>query len=99
MEGRSVFEVSSLIALSSVRALPDNVVWLSQVARTATRRTGHLFAAGLLDYYTATLREIRSAGFRGYWSQEFRPYLRAAAGQFSPAHESLTERLLRRRRS
>ena len=97
-EHRSIFEVSSLIALSTVRALPENLVWLSQVARTATRRTGQLFAGGLLDYYSATLREIRSRGFRGYWSQEFRPYLRAAAEQFSPAHESLTERLLRRRR-
>ena len=97
-ERRSVFEVSSLIALSTVRALPDNLVWLSQVARTATRRTGQLFAGGLLDYYSATLQEIRSTGFRAYWSQEFRPYLRAAAEQFSPAHESLTERLLRRRR-
>jgi hypothetical protein len=41
-----------------------------------------------------------SAGTRSgaaYWAREFRPYLRAAAGQFSPAHRSLTERLLQRK--
>ena len=95
---RSVFEMSSLIALSTVRNLPENVVWLSKVARSATLQTGHFFADGLLDHYSATLQEIRGAGFRAYWVGEFRPYLRAAAEQFSPGHESLTQRLLRRKR-
>jgi type VI protein secretion system component VasA len=36
-------------------------------------------------------------GFLQYWTREFRPYLRGAAEQFAPAHESLTERLLRRK--
>jgi hypothetical protein len=96
-ERRSVFEMSSLIALSTVRNLPENVVWLSKVAKSATIHTGRFFAEGLLDHYSATLKEIRGAGFGAYWVGEFRPYLRAAAAQFSPARESLTQRLLRRK--
>ena len=70
-ERRSVFEMSSLIALSTVRNLPENVVWLSKVARSATLQTGHFFADGLLDHYSATLQEIRGAGFRAYWVGSF----------------------------
>jgi hypothetical protein len=93
---RSVFELSSLIALSTVRAVPENLMWLSRCARTATRRTGQLFAEGLLDHYRTTLREIRETGYLNYWTREFRPYLRAAAQQFSASHRSLTERLLQK---
>jgi hypothetical protein len=93
---RTVFEVSSLVALATVRAAPENLLWLSRCARTATMRTGQIFAATLLDHYRATLGEIHRAGFAEYWKREFRPYLRAAAGQFSTAHESLTERWLGR---
>ena len=93
---RSVFQLSSLIALSTVRAVPENLMWLSRCARTATRRTGQLFAAGLLDHYRATLGEIRETGYLNYWTREFRPYLRAAAQQFKTSHRSLTERLLQR---
>jgi len=91
---RTVLELSSLMALSTVRAVPGNLLWLSRCARTATFRTGQFFAEGLLDHYRTTLREIRDTGYLAYWTREFRPYLRAAAGQFSPAHRSLTERLL-----
>ena len=51
----------------------------------------------MLDHYTKALAEIGREGFLHYWTREFRPYLRGAAEQFAPAHESLTERLLRRR--
>jgi len=91
---RSVFEISTLMALSAVRAVPENLMWLSRCARTATRRTGKLFAEGLLDHYRVTLGEIRETGYLNYWTREFRPYLRAAAQQFSASHRSLTERLL-----
>jgi hypothetical protein len=96
---RSVLELSSLMTLSAVRAVPANLLWLSRCARTATLRTGQLFADGLLNHYRATLRDIRDVGYLVYWTNEFRPYLRAAADQFSPAHQSLTERLLKKRRS
>jgi hypothetical protein len=93
---RSVFQLSTLISFATVRAVPENLLWLSRCARTASRRTGRLFAAGLLDHYGATLREIRETGYLNYWTREFRPYLRAAAQQFSASHRSLTERLLQR---
>jgi len=93
-EHRSVFELSSLVALSTVRAVPENLLWLSRCATTATRRTGGFFAEGLLDHFRTTTNQIRETGFLRYWIREFRPYLRAAAAQFSVSHESLTERLL-----
>ncbi|MEX2303482.1 MAG: hypothetical protein WD733_21245 [Bryobacterales bacterium] len=95
---RSVFEVSSLLALSAVGRLPENVRWLSRSARTAARRTGQLVAGTLLDHYSLTLREIREAGFVAYWSGQFRPYLKGAAAQFSRQKPTLTERFLKRQR-
>ncbi len=95
---RSVFAVSSLMAIAAAGRLPDNVLWLSRAARSAARRTGRVFGEVILDHYTDTLNEMSRAGFLAYWRQEFRPYLRAAAQQFAPDHPSLTERLLRRRR-
>ncbi len=94
---RTVFELSSLMAISTVRAMPENLIWLSRCARTATIRTRKIFAEGLLDHYRITLSEIRETGYPAYWAREFRPYLRAAAQQFSSSHQSLTERLLQRR--
>jgi hypothetical protein len=95
-QNRSVFELSSLLALSAIGRLPENLRWLSRCAGLAARRTGQLFAGALLDHYTLTLREIRETGYLPYWTREFRPYLRAAAAQFSPRRMSLTERFLRR---
>jgi hypothetical protein len=96
---RSVFEMSSLVALATVRAMPENLMWLSRCARTATIRTGSLCAEALLEHYRTTLAEIREAGYLAYWTREFRPYLRAAAQQFSVSHRTLTERFLQRRAS
>ena len=93
---RSVFELSSLMALAAIGRLPENLRWLSRCARSAARRTGQVFAGALLDHYAATLREIREIGYLPYWTREFRPYLRAAAGHFSPRRSSLTGRLTRR---
>lgn len=93
---RTVFEVSSLLALSAIGRLPENVRWLSKSARTAARRTGQLVAGTLLDHYSLTLGEIREAGFVSYWSAQFRPYLKGAAAQFSRQRPTLTERFLRR---
>jgi hypothetical protein len=93
---RSVFQLSSLIALSTVRTMPTNLLKLSRSAGTATFRTGQFFAKGLLDHYANTIKEIREVGYVAYWTREFRPYLHAAAKQFSASHRSLTERLLDR---
>ena len=93
-QGRSVFGMSSLLAVSTVAHVPANVLWLSRAARSAVRRTGRVLGDTVLDHYTTALAEIGRTGFFAYWSREFRPYLRGAAEQFTPARESLTERLL-----
>lgn len=93
-QGRPVFVVSSLMAISTVAHVPANVVWLSRAARSAARRTGKVLGEAILDHYTDALAEIARTGFLAYWTREFRPYLRGAAEQFAPDHESLTERLL-----
>jgi hypothetical protein len=94
---RTVFTVSSLMAVSAVAHVPAHVLWLSKAARSAARRTGKVLGEAVLDHYSETLAEITRTGFLAYWSREFRPYLHAAAAQFAPGHESLTERLLRRK--
>jgi hypothetical protein len=95
-QGRTVFGMSSLLAISTVAHVPANVLWLSRAARSAVRRTGRVLGDAVLDHYTAALAEIAQTGLLAYWSREFRPYLRGAAEQFAPEHESLTERLLKK---
>jgi hypothetical protein len=91
---RSIFETSSVMAVSAARALPGGVRWLSASARVGAARTGQVFAAALLDHYRQTLREIRDIGYLTYAGRQFRPYIRAAAGQFSPKRRTLTQRLI-----
>ena len=93
---RSVFELSSLIALSTLRTMPSGLLKLSRSARTATLRTGQFFAQGILDHYQSTMKEIREAGYVTYLTREFQPYLDAAAKQFSLSHRSMTDQLLDR---
>jgi hypothetical protein len=93
---RSVFELASVMALSAASRIPANVVWMTSASCWGVQRTGELVAGAILDHYVVTLREIREAGFLSYWTREFRPYLRAAADQFSPRRLSLTERLITR---
>ena len=59
------------------------------------RRTGQIAVESLIGHYRDTLGEIHRTGFLAYWAREYRPYLRAAAAQFSPRRRTLTERLLR----
>jgi hypothetical protein len=56
---------------------------------------GKVLGETILNDYTSALSEIRSTGFTIYWPQEFRPYLRGAAEQFTREHELLTQRFLR----
>jgi hypothetical protein len=94
---RSVFTVSSLMAVSALAHVPGNVLWLSRAAHSAARRTGKVLGSPILDHYAQSLEEISRTGFVAYWTREFRPYLRAAALQFAPHHETLTEKLLHKR--
>jgi hypothetical protein len=93
---RSIFETSSMMAVSAARAFPDRVQWLYASSRVGARRTGEIFAAALLDHYSRTLTEIRQVGYLKYATRQFRPYVRAAANQFSPDRQTLTERVLER---
>jgi len=95
-QNRSVFELSSLLALSSIAHVPYNLQRLARAARRAAWSTGQSFASPLIEHYRLTLQQIHQTGYLAYWVLEFRPYLRAAAGQFSPQRRSLTERLLLR---
>ena len=95
-QDRSVFETSSLMAVSAARALPGGVRWLSASARVGATRTGQIVAAALLDHYKQTLSEIQQVGYLAYAGRQFRPYIRAAVGQFSPARRTVTQHLLER---
>jgi hypothetical protein len=95
-QNRSVFETSSMMAVSAVRSLPDGVRWLSASTVAGAKRTGEVVASALLEDYRKTLREIQQTGYVTYAVQQLGPYVRAAAGQFSPARRTLTERLLDR---
>ncbi len=93
-QNRSVFETSSMMALSAVQAVPDGVRWLSASTKVGAARTGQVLAAALLDHYHHTLADIRQTGFVAYGGHQLRPYLRAAVNQFSPRRRTLTERLM-----
>jgi hypothetical protein len=97
-QDRSVFETSSVMALSATRALPDGVRWISASARVGATRTGQIFAAALLDHYRQTLSEIRHVGYVGYARRQLRPYIRACLNQFSPERRTVTQRLLEKLR-
>jgi hypothetical protein len=93
-QNRTLFEVSSLMAMSAMADLPQKARWLSASARHAAGKTGSMFAGVLLDHYRTTLQEIRETGYVRYAVRRYRPYLYAAVMQFSPGRASLTERLL-----
>jgi hypothetical protein len=93
-QNRSIFETSSMMALSAIRAVPAGVHWLYSSTRVGAARTGQITAAVLLDHYSQTLRELREVGYFRYATRQLRPYLGAAVRQFSPARKTLTQRLL-----
>ena len=92
-QNRSIFETSSVMAVSAAQALPGGLRWLTASTRVGAMRTGEVFAASLLDHYKQTLNEIRQVGYVAYAGRHFRPYVRAAVAQFSPKRSTLTERL------
>lgn len=95
LQRRSIFELSALMALSAIRKAPETLRWIGRSTSVSAARTGALLGETLLVHYRQTLAEIHRKGFLAYWAEEFRPYLAAAARQFSPDRESLTERLLK----
>jgi len=71
------------------------LLWLGDASLVGMNKTGELMAGALLGHYAELLKQIREQGFGAWWAQAFRPYLRAAAGQFSRDRVSSTERLFR----
>lgn len=98
-QDRTVFEVSSLLAMSAIATIPQKTRWVSASARLAAGKTGAVMSGVLIDHYRLTLTEIRKTGYVPYAVQQFRPYLYAAASQFSRGHGSLTERLFFRKKT
>jgi hypothetical protein len=95
-QNRSVFETSSMVALSAIRAIPDRARWFYASARVGATRTGEIVATALLNHYSQTLGEMRETGYAAFATRQFRPYMRAAVDQFSPRRRTLTERVLER---
>ena len=93
-QDRSIFETSSMMAVTAARALPDGLRWLSASAGVGAKQTGQIVAAALLDHYRQTLTEIQQVGYVAYARRQFHPYIRAAVEQFSPKRQTLTQRLL-----
>jgi hypothetical protein len=93
---QSVYQTSSMLALSAVRAVPQGARWLGASAVAGAARTGQVLAASLLEQYRETLREVRQVGYAEYTTRQLGPYVRAAASQFRPGRSTLTERLLNR---
>jgi hypothetical protein len=95
-QGRSVFETSSLMAVSAVRALPEKARWLTASAFVGASHTGKLFSTAILEHYTQTLNELREVGYVAYAKRQLSPYLRACVDLFSPGRRTLTHRVLDR---
>ena len=93
---RSVFETSSMMAMSAIKALPEGARWLSASALVGASRTGRIMADALLDHYRTTLDDIRDVGYATFAARQLGPYVRAAVSQFSPERVTLTERFLER---
>jgi hypothetical protein len=91
-QDRSVFEVSSLLAVSAVGSLPRRARVLSRSAVIVVSKSGDVLSQGLLDHYRTTLGELREVGFLAYGSRQLAPYLSAALKVFAPQYGTLTEK-------
>jgi hypothetical protein len=93
-EQRSLFEVSSLLAVSAIGALPERTRVLSKAAAVVLRHGGVAVSNALLDHYRQALQQMREIGYVRYGVRQLTPYTRAAIGAFAPARSTLTDRLL-----
>src|SRR6202046_4155621 len=95
-QNRPVFELSSMMAVAAIARVPVTLLKLARASNRVAWRSGQTLGASVLDHYSQVLGEIHERGYAVYWAQEFQPYLRAAADQFSPTHRSLTARWLKK---
>ena len=93
-QNRTVFELSSLLAVSAVSELPERVRVLSKSAAVALRRSGAVVSEALLAHYRDALAEIRAVGFMSFGARQLAPYARAAVAAFHPERETLTGRFI-----
>jgi hypothetical protein len=93
-QNRPVFELSSMMAVSAIARVPITLLRLARAANRGVWRSGQTLGTSVLLHYSQVLSDIHERGYVAYWAQEFQPYLRAAAEQFSPKHRSLTTRWL-----
>jgi hypothetical protein len=93
-EQRSVFEVSSLLAVAAVNELPERARVLSKTVSIVLRHGGNALSAPLLEHYRQSLAELRTTGFLQYGARQLRPYAQAALNAFAPERETLTDKLL-----
>jgi hypothetical protein len=93
-QNRSVFEVSTILAVAAAEKFPDHIRWMSTSARVAAHRTSIVFGQALLNDYRQTLTDLRRVGFGRYAIRQCWPYVHAAVSQFSPFRRTLTERLI-----
>jgi hypothetical protein len=96
-QGRSVFETSSVMAVSAVRALPAKALWFTKSARVSATYAGKVLSTAILDHYSQTLSELRAVGYLTYAKLQLSPYVRASVEQFSPERRTLTQKLLERK--
>lgn len=97
-QGRSIFETSSVLAVSTVREFPGRARRFSASARVGAKHTGKLLSGAILDHYGQTLGELRQVGYLTYAKRQLSPYVRACVEQFSPQRRTLTQRVLEKAR-
>src|SRR6185312_7604943 len=73
-QSRSIFETSSVLAVSSVRAFPGTARRFTASARVGAKRTGQLLSGAILDHYEQTLSELRQIGYLTYAKRQLSPY-------------------------
>jgi hypothetical protein len=95
-QNRSVFDISSLLAVSAVGELPRRARLLSRSATLAARKGSDAMSEALLEHYRTTLAGIRETGFVAYGTRQLSPYVKAALKGFSAEQPTLTERFVRR---
>jgi hypothetical protein len=95
-ERRSVFDVSSLLAVAAIGELPERARVLSKSAAVVLRHGGAAVANALLEHYGESLRQMREVGYLRYGLRQITPYTQAAIGAFDPSRETLTGKLLDR---
>src|SRR5262249_27696056 len=93
-QDRSVFVLSSLLALDAVGWRRQGAWVLSRSAAIALSHSGTVVAEALLAHYREALKEIHETGVVTYAMRQLTPYGRAALAAFRPSRETLTDRLL-----